>query len=272
MMNADIGQLLSGRCSLGAWRPRTIGEPSRSAHRRASRSWSDLRTPPTRAARSSDASRRRLPAHLQRAREPRADGACARRRARHRTRPRARDRRRLARRHRASSRTGSRPSSPGSTSSIAPTKEGLGPGVRRRLPARARRRRRARARDGLRLLPRSRRRPAADRAPARTAPISPSARATSPAAARSTGASGGASSRVAGRSTRGSSWASAIRDLTGGFKCFRRATLEAIDLDAIARSRLRVPDRGHLPRAARGACGSSRCRSRSPTGAWESRR
>lgn len=25
-----------------------------------------------------------------------------------------------------------------------------------------------------------------------------------------------------------------IRDLTGGFKCFRRATLEAIDLDAIA--------------------------------------
>ncbi len=25
-----------------------------------------------------------------------------------------------------------------------------------------------------------------------------------------------------------------VRDLTGGFKCFRRATLEAIDLDALS--------------------------------------
>ena len=44
-----------------------------------------------------------------------------------------------------------------------------------------------------------------------------------------------------------------VRDLTGGFKCFRRATLEAIDLDALVRARVRVPDRDDLPRAAEGA-------------------
>ena len=44
-----------------------------------------------------------------------------------------------------------------------PPKEGLGPGVPRRLPARARRRRRAGARDGLRLLARPGRRAPADR-------------------------------------------------------------------------------------------------------------
>ena len=39
--------------------------------------------------------------------------------------------------------------------------------------------------------------------------------------------------RAAARSTRGSMLGVRIRDLTGGFKCFRRAVLEAIDLDAI---------------------------------------
>ena len=39
-----------------------------------------------------------------------------------------------------------------------------------------------------------------------------------------------------------------IRDLTGGFKCFRREVLEAIDLDAVALARLRLPGRDDLPR------------------------
>ena len=39
-----------------------------------------------------------------------------------------------------------------------------------------------------------------------------------------------------------------VRDLTGGFKCFRREVLEAIDLDAVQRPRLRLPGRDDLPR------------------------
>ena len=46
--------------------------------------------------------------------------------------------------------------------------------------------------------------------------------------------------------------ASPVRDLTGGFKCFRRAVLETIDLDAIRLEGLRLPDRDDVPRAARG--------------------
>ena len=44
-----------------------------------------------------------------------------------------------------------------------------------------------------------------------------------------------AEARLARRvaSTRGSSSASRVRDLTGGFKCFRRGVLEAIDLEAV---------------------------------------
>ena len=41
-----------------------------------------------------------------------------------------------------------------------------------------------------------------------------------------------------------------VRDLTGGFKCFRRAVLETIDLDAIHSQGLRLPDRADLSRAA----------------------
>ena len=78
----------------------------------------------------------RLPADLQRAREPRADDARARR-GPARGRPRARDRRRLARRHRASSPTGSPPSCPSSDVLHRDAKEGLGPayiaGFRRAL-------------------------------------------------------------------------------------------------------------------------------------------
>ena len=53
-----------------------------------------------------------------------------------------------------------------------------------------------------------------------------------------------------------------VRDLTGGFKCFRRRVLEGLDLDR-ARQRLRLPDRAHLPRRARRASASPRCRSSS---------
>ena len=42
------------------------------------------------------------------------------------------------------------------------------------------------------------------------------------------------SSRAAARSMRGSLLGVGVRDLTGGFKCFRRDVLEAIDLDAVA--------------------------------------
>ena len=63
----------------------------------------------------------------------------------------------------------------------------------------------------------------------------------------------------------------AIRDLTGGFKCFRRAVLETIDLDAIA-----AKGYGFQIETTYRACGpgsrSSRSRSRSPTAASASRR
>jgi len=42
-----------------------------------------------------------------------------------------------------------------------------------------------------------------------------------------------------------------VRDLTGGFKCYRRAVLEAIDLDRGRVEGLRVSDRDDLPRTAR---------------------
>ena len=42
-----------------------------------------------------------------------------------------------------------------------------------------------------------------------------------------------------------------VADLTGGFKVWRRATLSALDLDAVAGRWLRVPDRDDLP----GDCG-----------------
>ncbi len=41
-----------------------------------------------------------------------------------------------------------------------------------------------------------------------------------------------------------------IRDLTGGFKCFRAATLQRIDARTAGRAGLRVPGRAHLPHAA----------------------
>ena len=46
-----------------------------------------------------------------------------------------------------------------------------------------------------------------------------------------------------------------LHDLTGGFKCFRRAVLETIDLDAGGHQGLRLPDRDDLPRLQAGLQG-----------------
>ena len=65
-----------------------------------------------------------------------------------------------------------------------------------------------------------------------TAPTSRSARATSRAAACGTGDwCGGSSPPAAPLCPRAAGVK--VRDLTGGFKCYRRAVLEAIDLDAV---------------------------------------
>ena len=170
-----------------------------------------------------------LPAHLQRAREPRADAARAR--APHGVRVLVID-----------------DSSPDGTGELAdrlaaelayvrrpaPRAQGRArAGLPRRLPPRARRRRRAGPRDGLRLLPRPGRRAAADRGLRRGR--RPRARLALRRGRRDprTGASSAARSRPAARSTRASCSRAPVRDLTGGFKCYRRAVLEAIDLDAV---------------------------------------
>ena len=144
---------------------------------------------------------------------------------------RARDRRRLAGRHRRDR----RPLAAELDGVVRPAPRAQGrarPRVPRRLPPRARRRRRADPRDGLRLLARPGRRAAPDRGGRRT-PTSSSARATWRAAARGTG---GSLRRFISRG--GSLYAQVIlglpvRDLTGGFKCYRRAVLEALPLDEI---------------------------------------
>ena len=64
-------------------------------------------------------------------------------------------------------------------------------------------------------------------------PTSCSARATSPAAASRTGVSCAASISAGGSLYARVLLGVPVRDLTGGFKCFRRAVLEAIDLDAV---------------------------------------
>ena len=46
-----------------------------------------------------------------------------------------------------------------------------------------------------------------------------------------------------------------VRDLTGGFQCFRATTLQAIGYETIALGGLRLPDRAHPPRARAPGCG-----------------
>ena len=57
-----------------------------------------------------------------------------------------------------------------------------------------------------------------------------------------------------------------IRDLTGGFKCYRRVVLERSTSTAIALEGIRVPDRDDVPGAAARLHAPSRSRSASPTG------
>ena len=190
----------------------------------------------------------RLPPHLQRAREPRADGHRAARSVFGRRRHGARDRRRLPRRHgrarRSARRRARRP-----RRRPPPTGQG-GPRARLpgRLPPRARRRRRARARDGLRLLPRPRRRPAPDRRRGRRRPRARLALRRAAAGSR-TGAPGAASCRAAG-----SLYAQMLLGHPRPRPDRRLQVLPARGArgDRPRRrlvARLRVPDRDHLPRA-----------------------
>ena len=114
-----------------------------------------------------------------------------------------------------------------------PGKAGLGPAYHRRVPAGARGGRGARARDRLRLLPR----------PGDVPRLIAACEAGADVALGSRWVPGGGTVNWGrGRtlvSRGGSLYARMIlgvgvRDLTGGFKCFRRAVLEQIDLDAIA--------------------------------------
>ena len=146
------------------------------------------------------------------------------------------------------------------------------PRLPRRLPARARRRRRARARDGLRLLARPGRRAAADRGGRGGADLVLGSRYVAGGAIPNWGARAARRSRAAATSTRRSSCRAGVRDLTGGFKCFRR---ERARDDRPRRDRLaglRVPDRDDLPRRCAPGSASSRCRSRSPTASTGTRR
>ncbi len=128
----------------------------------------------------------------------------------------------------------------------APGEEG---GPRPRLPRRIRPRpgdgRRADLRDGLRLLPRSER-CAPPGAAADDADLVLGSRYVPGGGTRNWGLLRRFISRG------GSLYAQVllqlgVRDLTGGFKCYRREVLERIDLDAISLARLCVPDRDDVP-------------------------
>ena len=187
--------------------------------------------------------------------------------------PHPRRRRRLARRHRRHRRRAGR-GAPRRGRGAAPARaRGPGPGLPGRLRAGARGRRGLRVRDGRRPLAR----PGGPRAPARApcataAPTSRWARATWPAAASPTGAPSGASSAAAARGTRAAPSGLQVRDLTGGFKCFRAEVLRADRPAERALARLRLPGRADLPRASCAGFAWSRCRSSSATASWGRRR
>ena len=127
------------------------------------------------------------------------------------------------------------------------------PGLPGRLRPRAGGRRQRGLRDGRRPLARPRRpRPPAGRGA--RGRRRPRARLALRARRRRapTGACCGGSSAGAGRSTPGRCSRVDVEDLTGGFKCFRREVLEAIDLSTVRVVRLRVPGRADLPRRAGG--------------------
>ena len=155
----------------------------------------------------------------------------------------------------------------------APAAQG-GPRARlpRRLPLGARARLRLRARDGLRLLARS-------RAPIPSL-LAPAQRGRRPRARlallpgrrrRELGPRAAPDLDAAAACTRARCSACGVRDLTGGFKCFRRARARGDRARRGRRAGLPVPDRDDLPRAAARLHASWRCRSRSPT-AWPAAR
>ena len=166
---------------------------------------------------------------LQRDREPRTDGARARRRAARR-RARARDRRQLARTGPARWPTGSRRSCRVSVLHRE-QKEGLGratsPGSPRRSAAAP-----TWSRDGLRLFPRPEVRPEADRSNRKAADLAIGSRYVAGGGTENWGV-GELISRAAARFTRARCSHACGTISTSGFKCFRRAVLERIDLDAI---------------------------------------
>ena len=114
-----------------------------------------------------------------------------------------------------------------------PAREGLGPaylaGFRHALAHGAG----IGARDGRRLLPRSGRSHRACSGPSTPEPTSRSARATSPGGAVVDWGRRGGCSAAEVASTPAPCSACRSGDLTGGFKCFRREVLEAIDLDTV---------------------------------------
>ena len=115
----------------------------------------------------------------------------------------------------------------------------LGPGARLRRPRR----------DGRRRLP-----PARGTAPpahrARAAPTWSSAPAGCRAAASSTGPSAASSSRAAAARYSRLLLDVPIRDVTGGYRAFRRETLEGLGLDEVASAGLLLPGRPGPPRGA----------------------
>jgi hypothetical protein len=161
--------------------------------------------------------RNRLPPHLQRAGKCRAHGAGARRPRR----ARARHRRQLAGRHRRD-RGPPRSRAGGGLGSAPRAEGGPGAGLHRRFSPRADGGRRADPRDGLRLLARPRRRAPADRG-------DPRGRSRPRIPVRA-----GRSSAQLGRDPALQLLLGLpVRDLTGGFKCYRRAVLEALPLEEI---------------------------------------
>ena len=141
-------------------------------------------------------------------------------------------------------------------------REGLGPAYLAGFAHALDGRRGVRPRDGRRLLARPRR----PRAPARRrAGRRPRARLALRRRRRrqGLGPACGGSSAAAARGTRRSCSALRVRDLTGGFKCFRREVLEAIDLPTIrARGYAFQVELTNRARA-RAASRSSSCRSSS---------
>ena len=114
-----------------------------------------------------------------------------------------------------------------------PAKGGLGPRLPRGLRRALARGRRLRDGDGLRLLARpGRPRPPARRGARRSRPGARLALRRR-AAASPTGRACAGPSAAAGAGTRARALGLDVRDLTGGFKCFRREVLEAIDLPTV---------------------------------------